>query len=140
MKITEQPKSRRQANILQKLIAAIFIGLGGWCLVAPSSIVALGVLPEHRSYTTLVLVSIGAFGAQACLAGLFAAFAVFTRQTFLAYGIALLPFFVFDWWFYAVDPLCNELILLDAAANLVMLALCWRGYRLLRPAAEDTMR
>lgn len=118
-----------EARVLQWLIAAVFLGLGGWCLIAPGSVIALTVRPEHQSQSLLALVTIGAFGAQACIAGLFAAFSVFTRRTFLAYGIALLPFFVFDWWFYAVEPLFNALILLDAVGNVIMLALCWRGYR-----------
>ena len=129
--MTDISARQREAKILQRLIAAVFIGLGGWCLIAPASVVSLTVLPEHQAYSTLVLVSIGAFGAQACLAGLFAAFSVFTRQTFLAYAIALLPFFGFDWWFYSVRPLFNELILLDVVGNVVMLALCRRGYILL---------
>jgi len=39
---------------------------------------------------------------------------------------------VFDWWFYAVEPIFNELILLDAAGNIIFIALCARGYVLLR--------
>ena len=74
----------------------------------------------------------GAFGAQACIAGLFAVTARFTAATFLAYAVALLPFFVFDWWFYAEEPLFNTLILLDVAGNVVMLALCIQGWRLLQ--------
>jgi hypothetical protein len=130
--------ARREARLLQRLIASVFIGLGGWCLVAPGSVISLIVLPEQQAHTTLVLVSIGAFGAQACLAGLFAAFSVFTKQTFLAFAIALLPFFVFDWWFYAVHPLYNELILIDVFGNVIMLALCWRGYKLLSGEATVT--
>lgn len=65
-------------------------------------------------------------------AGLFAALSRFTRWTFLGFGLAVLPFFVFDWWFYAVEPIFNELILLDAAGNVIFIALCARGYVLLR--------
>jgi hypothetical protein len=64
---------------------------------------------------------------------LFAAFSIFTRRTFLVYGIALLPFFVFDWWFFYREPIFNELILLDVVGNVAMLALCARGYLVSRP-------
>lgn len=124
-----QTARQPEARILQRLIAFVFVSLGSWCLFAPHSVVSLTVVPEQQAFTPLVLVSIGAFGAQACLAGLFAAFTVFTRWTFMAYGLALFPFFVFDWWFYAVEPIFNELILLDAIGNVIMLLLCWRGYR-----------
>jgi hypothetical protein len=120
-----------EARRLQLAIAAVFLVLGGWCLVWPSSVIALTVRPEYQSDHLLVLVSLGAFGAQAVLAGLFAAFSRFTRATFAAFGIAILPFFVFDWWFYAVIPLFNELILLDALGNLIFIAICTRGYFIL---------
>ncbi|MBA4747225.1 MAG: hypothetical protein H2056_00780 [Sphingopyxis sp.] len=131
--MTDLQMARREAQTLQWLIAAVFLGLGSWCLIAPASVVSLTVRPEHQSQSLLVLVAIGAFGAQACIAGLFAGFARFTRRTFAAYGIALLPFFGFDWWFYSVEPLFNALILLDVAGNIIMLGLCWRGYRLPGP-------
>jgi len=56
-----------------------------------------------------------------------------TRGTFLAYGVALLRFFVFNYWVYFVTPLFNELILLDFAGNAIMLALCARGWAILSP-------
>lgn len=120
--------NRREALFWQRLIALVFLGLGGWCLLAPASIVALTVLPEHRNDLPLTTVTIGAFGAQAMLVGLVSATSRFTSLTFLALGLALLPFFLFDWWFYSVRPLFNDLILLDVAGNLIMLAACGRGY------------
>lgn len=126
----------REAHRWQLLIALVFLGLGGWCLVAPSSVIDLTVLPEHRSDQPVVTVAIGAFGAQAMLVGLVSATSRYTARTFLALGLAMLPFFVFDWWFYAVEPLFNELILLDVAGNLAMLAACIRGWWLLRATAE----
>lgn len=121
----------REARRWQSLIAVVFIGLGGWCLLAPASIVELTVRPENRNALPLTLVTIGAFGAQAMLVGLVTATATFTTRTFLALGLALLPFFLFDWWFYSIRPLFNGLILLDVAGNLAMLAACARGYWLL---------
>lgn len=121
----------KEARRLQHAIAAVFLILGGWCLAWPGSVVALTVRPEYQTDHLLALVSLGAFGAQAVLAGLFAAFSRFTRRTFVAFGIAILPFFVFDWWFYAVVPVFNELILLDALGNVIFIALCARGYFIL---------
>lgn len=116
------------AQTAQRGIAAIFLILGTWCLVAPQSVLTLGLRPEYQTDELLARVLMGCFGAQAVLAGLFAAFSIFTRRTFLAFGIALLPFFLFDYWFYAVEPLFNELVLMDAVGNLIMLWLCWIGW------------
>jgi hypothetical protein len=124
-------RSENELRRLQFAIAAVFLILGGWCLVWPSSVIALTVRPTYWTDHTLALVSLGAFGAQAMLAGLFAAFARFTRATFVVFGAAIVPFFAFDWWFYAVVPVFNELILLDALGNVIFIALCARGYLIL---------
>jgi hypothetical protein len=114
---------------IQWAIAAVFFLLGGWALLAPQSVIGLTFVPQYRVGTPILPFAVACFGGQAMIAGLFAAFSRFTRVTFLAYGIALLPFFVFDWWFTFVDPVFTNLGLLDAAGNAVMLVLCVIGWR-----------
>ena len=114
---------------IQWAIASVFFILGGWALLAPQSVIDLTLLPAYRVGTPILPFAVACFGAQALIAGLFAAFSRFTRATFLAYGIALLPFFAFDWWFTFVDPVFTSLGLLDAVGNVVMLALCVIGWR-----------
>ena len=118
---------------IQYLLASVFLVLGGWCLFSPASVLELTIRPEYRSDDPIVPVLIGAFGAQALIAGLFAAFSTFTRATWAAYAVALLPFFVFDYWLFAVEPMLTSLGLLDAVGNLVMLVLCALGWRALEP-------
>lgn len=114
---------------IQWAIAAVFFVLGGWALVAPRSVIELTLLPEYRVGTPILPFAVACFGAQAMISGLFAAFSRFTRATFLAYGIALLPFFAFNWWFTFVDPVFTWLGLLDAVGNVIMLVLCIVGWR-----------
>ena len=114
---------------IQYVLASVFFILGGWCLVSPSSVLALCITPAFQSQDPIVPILVGAFGAQALIAGLFAAFSRFTKTTFLAYGLGLLPFFVFDYWFYAVTPMLTVVGMLDAVGNVVMLALCVMGWR-----------
>jgi hypothetical protein len=116
------------ARTAQSLLAAVFLMLGGWCLAWPQSVLDLAITPAYRSNDPIVPILVACFGAQAVLAGIFAAFSTFTRRTFLVFGIALLPFFVFDYWFYAVAPMLTPIGLLDAAGNLAMLGLCWVGW------------
>ncbi len=74
--------------------------------------------------------AVGCFGAQALIAGLFAATARFTRGTYAAYGVMLIGFLAFDYWFCAVEPVLTPLGAgLDAAGNVVMLALCIVGWK-----------
>ena len=110
-------------------IAAVFFVLGGWALLAPRSVIELTFLPQYRTGTPILAFAVACFGAQAMISGLFAAFSRFTRATFLAYGIALLPFFAFNAWFTFVDPVFTMMGLLDAVGNVVMLALCVMGWK-----------
>ena len=121
---------------IQWAIAAVFFILGGWCLLAPQQGIDTVVTPEYHSRDPLAVLTMACFGAQACLAGLFAAFSRFTRATFLAFGIALLPFFVFDYWFTRVEPVFNHIGMLDLGGNIVMLALCVYGWRQAAPEAR----
>ena len=113
---------------IQRGIAAVFFILGGWCLFLPQSMLDLTIRPAWQSDAPIVLLLVGAFGAQAMLAGLFAWTARFTRATFLAYGLALQPFFAFDYWAYAVGAI-TPLGLLDVVGNVIMLWLCFLGWR-----------
>ena len=116
-------------QLAQRLIAVPFLVLGAWCLAFPEMVERLGVRPEfyHGSATTALFM--GCFGAQAMLSGLFAAFSRFTKTTFLVYGVALLPFFWFNYWFVFVVPIFNEWMLIDVLSNVLMLCLCVIGYR-----------
>jgi hypothetical protein len=116
-----------RVRTIQILIAAVFLVLGGWCLLAPASIIDLSFRPEYRLHHPTVTLAIGCFGAQAMLAGIFAAFSRFTRGTFIAFGVAVLPFFFFNYYFYFVEPMFTRFIFLDAVGNLVFIVLCVYG-------------
>lgn len=114
---------------LQYLLASVFFGLGGWCVVAPSSVVTLAFRPEYRSASPIVTMLVVCFGLQALLSGLFVAASRFTRWTFGLYGLALIPFFAGDVYFYLVKPMLTEVGMVDLVGNLIMLAICLAGWR-----------
>lgn len=128
-------QSESTARIAQTLISVPFLGMGAWCVLFPGMIERLGLTPEHYIGTPASKVLIGCFGAQAVLSGLFAATTRFTRTTFLAYGVALLPFFWFNYQFAIAVKMFTAFMLLDAVANVAMLVLCVIGWRALRPVA-----
>lgn len=114
---------------IQGIIAAVFFVLGGWALIWPQGVIDLTLLPQYRTGTEILPFVVACFGAQAMISGLFAAFARFTRATFLAYGIALIPFFGFNIWFTLIEPVFTALGWLYALGNAVMLGLCVLGWR-----------
>lgn len=116
---------------IQRLIALPYLTLGGWCLVAPAMIERLMINPAYQHLSATTALFIGCFGAQAVLSGLFVWFARFTATTFIIYAVALLPFFVFNYWFVYEVPLFNQWMALDFGANAMMLALSLWGWRLM---------
>ena len=72
------------ARTAQYSLASVFFVLGGWCLIAPRMVMELAFTPAYQSSAPVVPILIAGFGAQAVLAGIFAAFSNFTRRTFLA--------------------------------------------------------
>jgi hypothetical protein len=114
---------------IQFLLASVFFVLGGWCVIAPSSVIDLCFRQEFRSSARIVPILVVCFGSQALLSGLFAAASNFSRWTFLLYGVALLPFFAGDLYFYFAKPILTEIGLADLVGNIVMLGLCVAGWR-----------
>ena len=90
----------------------------------------LGVNPEYQHLSTTSALLMGCFGAQAVLGGLFIAFSRWTKATFVIYGVALLPFFWFNYYFVFVVPVMTRWMALDLVSNLFMLGLCFWGYRI----------
>lgn len=120
------------ARLAQTLVAVPFLVLGGWCLLLPDMVVSLSFRPEVVTDSRALTITMGCFGAQAVLGGLFALCSRFTARTFAVYAVALLPFFGFNYYFTIVDPVFTNLMLLDFGANLAMLLFCWVGWRAAR--------
>ena len=90
----------------------------------------LGINPDYQHLSTTSALLMGCFGAQAVLGGLFIAFSRWTKATFAIYGVALLPYFWFNYYFVFVVPVMTRWMALDLASNLFMLGLCVWGYRI----------
>ena len=126
------------ARHIQLLLASIFLGLGGWCLVSPQTVEMLVFRPEFRDTGALTPMLVGCFGAQAMLTGAVIALSEFRPRTFLIFGlIGSLPFFGFNYYFYFVAGMFTDWMLLDFAGNLGILACGVAGYRLKRSEANE---
>jgi hypothetical protein len=121
------------ARHIQTLLAIVFLGLGGWCLILPGMVERLAFRPEfqHDSATTRLLM--GCFGAQAVLCGTVILLSEFKARTFLVFGlVGSLPFFVFNYYFLFVAEMFTPLMWLDFVGNIAILSLCLWGWKLKR--------
>lgn len=128
---------RRAARLLKHLQAAVFIGLGGWCLLAPHMVETLSLRPEYQHLSATTALLLGCFGAQAILCGALMLLSRFTAATFLGFGLlASIPFFVFNAWFVWVSEMFTSWMLLDFAGNVSFLLIGIAGWKLMRGEAE----
>ena len=120
------------ARTAQFLIAAVFLALGGWALLAPASVIDLAVTPAYRDTSFLARFTMACFGAQAVLFGLMALVTRWSARSFAVFGVLLLPFFGFNYWFHYEVPVLTSIGMLDFAGNVTMLACALIGWRAAR--------
>lgn len=122
-----------ESRHIQWLLSAIFLGLGGWCLLFPHMVEQVALKPEFQHLSPTTALMFGCFGAQAVLAGLVIALSEFRARTFLVFGlVGSVPFFIFNWYFYFHAQMFTDWMLLDFAGNIGILACGLVGYRLSR--------
>jgi hypothetical protein len=120
------------ARTAQFLIAAVFLTLGGWCLFAPASVIALAVTEAYQDNTFLTRFTMACFGAQAVLFGLMTLAVRWSARAFAVFAVLLLPFFGFNYWFHYEVPVLTSIGMLDFAGNVTMLVLAIIGWRAAR--------
>ena len=114
---------------IQRSLALVFLGLGGWALFFPSQVLSLGIRPELYSGDRVTVIIMGCFGAQAVLGGTVMLLSRFTPTTFLVFGaLGSVPFFLFNYYFVFVEPIFTRWMLLDFVGNIAILGLCVAGY------------
>jgi hypothetical protein len=124
-----EPSSR--AKHTQLAIAGAFLSFGGAWLFTPQWLTQI-FARDPALHLPVVTLAIGALGAHALAAGLFAAFARFRSWTYPGFALSLLPVFVADCWLYAKAGAFNDAALVHAGGMCAVLALCVDGFYLLR--------
>ena len=120
------------ARICQFYIAAVFLGLGGWALLAPASVIALAITTEYQDTAFLTTFTMACFGAQAVVFGIMALALEWSARAFLIFAAVLLPFFWFNYHFHYVEPVLTSIGMLDFAGNITMLVAALVGWRAAR--------
>ncbi|RGP40148.1 hypothetical protein BPTFM16_00424 [Altererythrobacter insulae] len=113
-------------------IAAVFLSLGGWALLAPGNVIDLAITEPYRDDSYLARFVMACFGAQAVLFGIMAIAMRWNSRGFLAFAALLLPFFWFNYHFHYLEPVLTSIGMLDFAGNITMLILALLGWRAAR--------
>ncbi len=114
---------------IQRMLAGVFLGLGGWALIFPGTVEQLVFKPNYFVGNETSRLLLACFGAQAVLAGTIMALARFTPTTFLVFGlVGSIPFFIFNYYFVFVVEMFTHWMLLDFVGNVSIFALCMYGY------------
>ena len=116
-------------RIAQYLIAAVFLTLGGWALLAPGQVIEVAITEPYRENTFLTHFIMACFGAQAVLFGIMALVLRWNALGFAVFAVALLPFFAFNYIFHYEVPVLTSVGMLDFAGNIVMFVLAMLGLR-----------
>lgn len=126
-----------RATLCQFVIAFVFLGLGGWALVAPQSVIELALTPQYREDSFILRFTMACFGAQAVMFGVMALVTRWSSRAFLTFGLVLIPFFAFNYYFHHEVPVLTSIGMLDFAGNLIMFIACLVGWR---AALEEEIR
>ena len=113
------------------------------CLLHPSSVLQLGLTPPYlamcNATTTLFT---RCFGAQAMTCGLVLGTATMTPFSFTAFGVAMVPYIVWNYW-YGIGPargVVTSMMWLDFAGNVVFGAGSLYCAKLLQEQEEEDRR
>lgn len=117
------------ARLAHTYIALVFLGLGGWALFAPGSVIDLGFTPDYLENTFTTRFIMACFGAQAVLFGLMAMVVEWPARAFQAFAVLLLPFFWFNYHFHYVLPVLTPYGMIDFAGNLTVFIAALVGWR-----------
>lgn len=117
------------ARTAQFGIAAVFLVLGGWALLAPGSVIDLALADGYFDDSFANRFIMACFGAQAVLFGVMALVVRWSAKAFAVFATLLLPFFAFNWYFHYRVPVLTSVGMIDFAGNAIMLALALVGWR-----------
>ncbi|KAK4035229.1 hypothetical protein C8A01DRAFT_38321 [Parachaetomium inaequale] len=114
------PQRLETVRRVQTAMATAYTGLGAWCLLHPYSVIALGFTPKYVAMANVTThLFTRCFGAQAMTCGLVLGTSEMTAFSFTAFGLAMIPYIGWNYWF-GVGPargMVTSLMWLDFVGN-----------------------
>lgn len=86
---------------LQTVMATGYSSMGAWCLIHPTSVIALSLSPAYAVQSATTALLMRCFGAQAMTAGLLLGTSSLDERGFTCFGLAMIPYLFFNAWYLA---------------------------------------
>ncbi|KAK3328137.1 hypothetical protein B0T19DRAFT_183649 [Cercophora scortea] len=138
------PQRLETVRRMQVAMATAYSTMGAWCLVHPSSVMALGFTPAYaaicNSTTSLMM---RCFGAQAMTCGLVLGTCDMTPFSFTAFGLAMVPYIGWNYWFSGIGPargVITKLMWMDFFGNVFFGLGSLYCAKLLREQQDEDMK
>lgn len=111
-------------------MGSVFTGMGLVTMLCPEQVTKLSFSKEllKEGCTPALKLAMQCFGSQASLCGLLILSSRFTKRTWRNFGLAMVPYFVFDAYFWKQGALTTFGAVGDAAGNVVFSLCCYLGY------------
>ena len=116
----------------QVFMGTVFTGMGLVTILLPSEVAKLSFSSSFlgkEGVTPALKLVMQCFGSQASLCGLLILTSNFSRRTFKYFGLAMVPYFIFDYYFWHIGALTLFGALGDGIGNAIFGACCYLGYR-----------
>ncbi len=120
----------------RQIMEAAYLALGLATMALPDVMLDISVQDPSQGNDLTRLV-FQCFGFQATLCALVILTSRFRAVTYLAFAAAVIPVFVFDYWFWTVEPVLTGFgAAIDAVFNVIFVTMCWIGFQQERRADE----
>lgn len=118
----------------QLFMGTVFTTMGLGTMLFPKMAIEMSFTPQYlgkEGATPPLTLMTRCFGSQATLCGLLILTSNFTADTFRNFGLAMIPYFVFDFHYWNNGALTNFGAIGDAVGNAIFAGCCFIGYKTL---------
>ena len=121
-------------------MGSVFTGMGLLTMISPKVAAEMSLTKDFLGkdgVTPALKLVMQCFGSQASLCGLVILSSNFTARTYRNFGLAMIPYLMFDYHCWANNALTTFGALGDVAGNALFAACCAVGYKLLKDEKDS---
>ncbi|KAJ3230047.1 hypothetical protein HDU81_004808 [Chytriomyces hyalinus] len=135
-----RPSVRNLTHKYQRTMGVVFTGMGLASIVFPETALRLFLAEDAyksilakggRTVIPAARIIFQCFGAQAALCGALILSSEFTATTFKTFGLAMIPYFLFDYWAWKHNFVSTLGAVGDGVGNIIFAGGSYLGYKAL---------